>query len=160
MNQRRFVPAFALLLVASAFRPEISLADERPDGNLMLRSCRAAVEMFDAGGPGSGTSNDRFAGAATCIGYLRGIRDLAAYWNLLLSPFMRQVGRADLSDHGAGSPFCIPENVNPAQLARVIVKYLENHPEKLHEEDIVLTVEALTQAFPCMPGKTKSTSSK
>jgi hypothetical protein len=44
---------------------------------------------------------------------------------------------------------CIPSEVNQAQLARILVKWLRDHPERLHEQDFLLTFNALHEAFPC-----------
>jgi len=45
---------------------------------------------------------------------------------------------------------CIPDGKVPvAQLARIVVKWLRDHPERLHEPKSVLALEALSGAFPC-----------
>ncbi len=45
--------------------------------------------------------------------------------------------------------FCTPDGVKMGQTVRVVVKYLENHPERLHEHVPLLINEALKEAFPC-----------
>jgi hypothetical protein len=45
---------------------------------------------------------------------------------------------------------CYPQQATSGQIARVIVKYLNDHPEKLHEDYRVLSVEALQKAWPCI----------
>jgi len=46
--------------------------------------------------------------------------------------------------------FCIPDSGIPViQAARIIVKYLKEHPEQLHEDGMGLTVAALKDSFPC-----------
>jgi hypothetical protein len=44
---------------------------------------------------------------------------------------------------------CLPERASIAQLARVTVKWLQDHPEKLHEAAGGLIYTALHDAFPC-----------
>jgi hypothetical protein len=44
---------------------------------------------------------------------------------------------------------CPPGASNNSQYARIVVKYLRDHPEKLHERDSLLMFSALAQAFPC-----------
>jgi Rap1a immunity proteins len=44
--------------------------------------------------------------------------------------------------------FCAPAVTNE-QGARVLVKYLKEHPEMLHLEGDFLTFQALMEAFPC-----------
>lgn len=45
--------------------------------------------------------------------------------------------------------YCIPKGVKQGQGTRVVVKYLETHPEKLHKSAIVLIAFAFEEAFPC-----------
>jgi hypothetical protein len=44
---------------------------------------------------------------------------------------------------------CIPIGVSTGQGARVVIKYLRDHPEQLHEDGPILTFNALIAAFPC-----------
>jgi hypothetical protein len=44
---------------------------------------------------------------------------------------------------------CIPETVNLDQAIRVVRKYLEDHPEKLHLPAAKLVIEAIKTAWPC-----------
>jgi hypothetical protein len=45
--------------------------------------------------------------------------------------------------------FCLPGQVTRKQVAQVIVRYLEQHPESLHRKFVVLASAALLDAFPC-----------
>lgn len=45
--------------------------------------------------------------------------------------------------------FCTPQGANRQQYARVIMRYLNQHPERLHEPLWVLIVGALAESFPC-----------
>ena len=45
--------------------------------------------------------------------------------------------------------FCSPEDATSDQMGRVVVKYLRDHPEKLHEYAVLLVAVALIEAWPC-----------
>lgn len=45
--------------------------------------------------------------------------------------------------------YCIPSNVNNGQIKRIVAKFLNDHPERLHEPPAFIIVDALTGAFPC-----------
>ena len=46
--------------------------------------------------------------------------------------------------------FCMPEQgVSSAQARILIVKWLKEHPERLHEQARLLVFHALAEAFPC-----------
>lgn len=44
---------------------------------------------------------------------------------------------------------CVPMGVTVEQLVKVIVKYLDQHPEKLHLTAFLLISQATHEAFPC-----------
>ena len=44
---------------------------------------------------------------------------------------------------------CIPEGVMRAQVRDVMVKHLDDHPEKLHHNADSLVARAFAEAFPC-----------
>ena len=44
---------------------------------------------------------------------------------------------------------CIPPEVNPFQLLKVFVNFLVSHPEKLHEDELLLVTQAYREAWPC-----------
>jgi len=45
--------------------------------------------------------------------------------------------------------YCVPSEVNKGQIIKVVRKYIDEHPEKLHELYGKLIVEALNESFPC-----------
>lgn len=47
------------------------------------------------------------------------------------------------------SDVCAPSAVNVVQALRVVLKFLEERPERLHEPLSALSKEALKKAFPC-----------
>ena len=64
-----------------------------------------------------------------CMGFINGVRSSVMLFKL--------------------NTTCIPEAVTLAQSIRVVHKYLNEHPERLHEHKIILTLDALKEAFPC-----------
>jgi hypothetical protein len=44
---------------------------------------------------------------------------------------------------------CTPSGVTYEQIWRVVIKYLQNHPEELHLSPNFLIQKALEKAFPC-----------
>jgi hypothetical protein len=45
--------------------------------------------------------------------------------------------------------FCIPEGAKPEQGNKVFLKYLADHPQTIHEPDVLLAVLAFHEAWPC-----------
>jgi Rap1a immunity proteins len=50
--------------------------------------------------------------------------------------------------HYAGSGICLPPNVSNEQAVRVVVKFIDDRPERLNEDFRALAVEALKAAWP------------
>ena len=71
--------------------------------------------------------------AGMCVGSIRAIARLAA------------TPRA--------SVLCaaLPDSVTPEQMVRVVVRYIEARPQRMHEAFFVLAIEALLDAWPCPP---------
>ena len=91
-------------------------------GNTVLEWCNAfvnAIEPTKSGG---------------CLGYVAGIagaNETFVGWG-----YMQPL-------------WCIPEGVDAGQLARVAVKFMEDHPESLHVTASSLVANAFGVAFPC-----------
>jgi hypothetical protein len=49
------------------------------------------------------------------------------------------------------SPFCVPDDATNGQMVRVVVNYIDRHPEKMHMPFTHLAAEALLKAWPCKP---------
>jgi hypothetical protein len=79
--------------------------------------------------------------AGYCLGLLSGVANMNAFW---------QHYTKDTSMF-----FCLPPDSVTNQWMRIVVKYLQEHPERLHEEATTLASLAFTSAFPC-PSKAQS----
>jgi len=93
------------------------------NGNLLLERCEAYLS--DTGNVAKGN---------LCFGYVTGIADAH-------SLFVRW--------EGLEQKWCMPDNIEGAQLVRVVTKYLQERPEKLHHAADILAGNALVESFPC-----------
>ena len=64
-----------------------------------------------------------------CLGFLNGIHEMRYYYG--------------------DPPYCSPLGADYVQIARIVAKYLEEHPELLHRLAPHLAISALSEAFPC-----------
>jgi hypothetical protein len=70
-----------------------------------------------------------------CMGFISGIIDLETL-------------DAGVLKHPTHE-WCVPDNATTTQLAKVIVKYSNDHPEDLHLPGVLFVGKALVAAFPC-----------
>jgi hypothetical protein len=52
-------------------------------------------------------------------------------------------------DAGEDNSYCLPDGVTVRQLGSVVLKYLEEHPERLHHRAAFLVFSALVTTWPC-----------
>ncbi|MFZ0774044.1 MAG: Rap1a/Tai family immunity protein [Candidatus Sulfotelmatobacter sp.] len=129
---KRWLLAAFILFLASA-----APASAESTGNDILEKCQIAVRLFDNGG---GPSGEHFDGG-WCFGWVAGALQLTKLHNEWASTVKDKPGLLQ---------FCLPDPGIPAiQAARVVVKYLKEHPEQLHQDGMGLTVAALRESFPC-----------
>ena len=75
-----------------------------------------------------------------CIGFVSGVLDMHAAW---------------FGVSGSNLPrlWCFPgQKILLIQAMRIVLNYLETHPERLHIGQMQLVLEAIRDAFPCPPG--------
>lgn len=123
----RIVLFFALSLVL--FPRLLSAQEATPKGMGMelLEECQAAER---------GTPSVQ---SAHCLGYLNGIADGLDAWESF-----NKYHNGNLPP-----PACIPRSATMGELARVVVKFLNDHPNKLHESYRFLAILALADGYPC-----------
>lgn len=131
MNAR--IHILALVTLATLVTPRIC----RADGNELLKQCAPVVALMDdAGNFSSSTRKSHEMGF--CVGIAQGITNL----NLLYQ-------YANMK-----TLFCLPTGgIQNGQAVRVIVKWLREHPERLHESEGVLAVSAFVDAYRCQPAR-------
>lgn len=72
--------------------------------------------------------------AGFCLGTMQTVGELTPFINDGLGP---------------GFKICPPSEITNGQAARVVVKYIQQNPEKLHLNATTLTIMALQNAYPC-----------
>jgi len=148
-----------LILFACVLPPAICARDLPKDGNGLLESCSVMVDAADNPSYLSSFSGDRFAEKLSqldwCAGYLQGTEDVFEQNFVNLGIFgmagLKFGGPEKLQNYALEtfSGPCFPGNAPILQLARVLVKWLREHPERLHEIKITLTTAAFRDSFPC-----------
>jgi hypothetical protein len=143
-----------LMAPVCAQEPELKLPT---DGNGILEFCNVAVNAFDS--PSSPAARFDMFKEGWCAGHFQTMREMIVYWQVQVvrSAFMsagdKNPSTEDVNKIISTSPdmTCIPGQVNGSQLARVLVKWLREHPDRLHEHISILSGEAFQSAFPCQP---------
>jgi len=72
-----------------------------------------------------------------CAGYVSGVMDVEAVWNAT----EKGVSKA--------THYCIPKEANNGQVLRILKKWLDDNPAKLHWRADTIIHHALVEAFPC-----------
>jgi len=119
MKKAALTAGVVLALSASAIGTA-SAQDDGKSGGTFLRPCRDWVEQR---GPETFVSG-------LCAGIVGTLFQVGP------------VLRAELA-------FCPPEGTNIFQATRVVIKYIETHPERRSEDIEVLAANALRAAWPC-----------
>ena len=110
------------------------------NGSHLLVDCQSGVKLLN-GLPGSKEDHE---GWAYCAGLVNGVMaKMVIDANSLPPAEARIFGICNPNPSDKG--MFIPTD----QSIRVVLKYLEEHPEKLHELDANLAINALIRAFPC-----------
>lgn len=116
---------FALLLwmfVLPVARSQDNVGDFQTSGSAFLSRC--------------GGSDESASMRGTCLGYVIGVDQ-----GFTLS---RDIANLD-------PVYCTPQGVSFGQIAAIFIKYIKDHPEKLHLEARALEITSLIEAFPCKP---------
>ena len=101
------------------------------DGNRLLKACGQMIRGIE----GEKQDSEQLMEAAYCFGYIAGFLDAYA-WGIEI----REVQPL----------YCLPDDgIEEGQAARIIVKWMTDHPDKLHLYDAEIMLRALRDAFPC-----------
>jgi hypothetical protein len=106
-----------------------------PDANKLVEDCRHVAQSLASSGVAPSTA----LGAQACLSFIAGVLDGA---------------QMEHNWTGRGGdrrlfPICFPSGVSGGQLAKIVVKYGDDHPEKLNFASAAFVMFALQQAFPC-----------
>jgi hypothetical protein len=100
-----------------------------PTGNELLEQCKY-IEKYD----NKSLAGNDFQQLHQCISYVAGIRD-----TLLIADPKKWT-----------KYICLPTTqISDGQAARIILKFLKDHPEMLHKHKAVLAMMAFMKAYPC-----------
>jgi hypothetical protein len=103
-----------------------------PNSETLVQQCKA-VENIDL--ETKRVPIKDASGAGLCMGFISGIIDLETMDSGVLK-------------HPTHT-WCTPDSATITQLAKVIVKYGDDHPEDLHLPGVLVVAKALVAAFPC-----------
>ena len=104
-----------------------------------------AADPSEVAGPELSTGNELLARCQQALGEQPGPRDVAA------ASGCRSLVRSvlDMATLTRSLRLCSPGDVTVIQAVRVVVNYLNAHPDELYQRDTSLSLRALRQAFPC-----------
>ena len=129
-NILKYVSAlFVLLTVTSAN------AEDLNSGTEFIRQCAVMVKYLDGDTEVSGFD------ATSCLSFVDGF--VYGYATSYVT------FGAEPNDQG----ICFSAGHTNAQHVRIIYKYMQDHPEKLHLDKGILVNDALHEAFPCSSNK-------
>lgn len=115
-------------VVALSISPDTSIATE--DGNELLKGCNVFVQLLDEGTMDQESAID----VGRCIGFMEATLNWGKLYEI---------------KNPESAFFCTPSDLKTGQAVRIIVKYMREHPEDLHEPKIFLVIAALRSAYPC-----------
>ena len=111
----------------------------------LLTTCKTAVATIDSKGQDIEVS--RGIEAMKCFSYLNGFSDGYTMGLVVASTRLAKQGlKVTLRDLQTS---CGWQETPAIQKARILVKYLEERPERLHRPGALLTEEAMSFYFPC-----------
>jgi hypothetical protein len=123
------LPLLVALTTLTVFSPAFG------DGNSLLRCCLEAERVLDDPRiiPGQETG--------FCLGMVVGVRDTLIDYDTAYEKSGCVI---------VGPKMCWPkETITNGQSVRVVVKYLKDNPNQLHQPDRILVRMALKKAFEC-----------
>ncbi len=129
--QMTHIARFRLFFSLGLMLPSLCLAQTSETGNELLHSCTVAIRFIDENksDPIDTISLPR------CLSYVGGSLDALA-----LSPLVANGNQL----------ICLPpQGLTPIQVVRIVVKYLRERPEILHQRAVLHVAAALLNSFPC-----------
>jgi hypothetical protein len=112
----------SVLLLLLVFNLKSSFAGVLETGSDLRDACGAIPPNLDFTDPMQGVK------AMSCVGYISGVLD---GWTL------------------AGKPLCAPKSRSRSEAARIVDRYIDEHPEELHLAPAPLVIRAMDHAWPC-----------
>jgi len=124
----------SLLLIAFFVLPlaAVGQTHDHGSGTSLLRECNAVSSPVT-------TDSVNNLEAGLCIGLVRGVMATMQMWQV-----ERYTMKEQMDMHG-----CIPHQVEDSGAIKVVLKYLNDHPDRLHLDDTILIHTALLDEYPC-----------
>ena len=135
---KTLLKAVSMMLVGALLITSPVLAADENDGNALLKRCKSVEKIGQQGVvlDKADTNNLMY-----CLGYITGFTGM--YYDTALG------------DNFKTLPYCLAQDVNWKPLARIVVDFLETHPELTHQPQEVLTNMAFSEKFPCIDSESK-----
>lgn len=133
MCDMKFVFALTILFLS----PYAFASTAQIDGNDLIQKCHY---FFTEDGSRATTDLEKLD-EGFCAGYLSGVTDVEHMWKSV-------EGKSSKASH-----YCEPEEVTNGQILRILKKWLDDNPNKLHERADLIIHLALLEAFPCKVSK-------
>jgi hypothetical protein len=109
------------------------------DGNILLKNCHPALQMAEVSPK---LSQEEWTAASYCMGFVQGAMDADAIWQTAQTKALGAKARSILF-------YCVPKDVSWPQIIRVLVKWLEDNPDKLDRSGYDVINLAMSKAYPC-----------
>jgi len=104
-------------------------------GNDLLVDCANLINTESL----ESVSKEKVLGMGYCIGLIDGL----VTFNYVYEAVLEREGNSNMVQ------MCLPQRISTRQSAKVIVKYLEDNPSRLHESGQALAAQALVIEYPC-----------
>ena len=135
MRTPAILVSLSLLALLAAAKP--LRAENVTDGTHLLAGCQLALAGFDR--PDNHVTPADALQTGVCIGFLEGVADAHRLDTLRSAEAGRLLPRA----------FCVPNSVTAPEEARILLAFLNAHPERLSEDGVGLVYAAYAEAWPC-----------
>jgi hypothetical protein len=132
----RRILTIGAVVVALLYSPS-ARSQEKLDGNSLLDRCSDVVKYID----NPKANGDDYKGAY-CLGFIAGMEEAREAVAMSYSKTYEEYTKIDVLG------IKVPENVSYGQIARVLVKWLQDNPKHLHESASLVYVLAMRDAFP------------
>jgi hypothetical protein len=109
------------------------------DGNVLLTKCHPALQMAEVTPK---LSQEEWVAAFYCLGFVQGAMDADAIWQVGVTKALGAKGSPVLL-------YCAPKDASWPQVIRILMKWLEDNPDKLNFSGYDVINAAMSKAYPC-----------
>ena len=103
------------------------------NGNDLLEKCK---DVFSESALTVAPTVTESMNAGYCIGYFAGVTETETFWS-------------EVEPAGKIKHYCFPEGVTQGEVYRIVKKWLDSNPDKLHFAAETIIHNALVSSFPC-----------